>query len=170
MLFDFTLMICTSLRHVSTSHNTRERAWFYILIDMRILIDHLEALVENVLLYGSKTGSICIAVAGWPLTTDTTGLFVCNEHFTKESSPNHEQMNMGFLKKPNLRLKEEVVPTGLVHYNISAPAWLLCLCSLQSNANMHASECTNTLFCTQSPGQFSRQFNESINIHFHYRL
>lgn len=41
--------------------------------------------------------------------------------------PKYEQIKMGFLEKPNLRLEEEAVPMGLVSFDTSAPAWLVWL-------------------------------------------
>ncbi|XP_065114773.1 uncharacterized protein [Paramisgurnus dabryanus] len=47
---------------------------------------------------------------GWPLTTDTSKLFVCGDHFSRESFENWRQVEFGFTREEKLRLGKNAVP------------------------------------------------------------
>lgn len=55
--------------------------------------------------------SLWLRAVGWPSTSDTSKLYVCNKHFSNESYENWRQVDFGFAQQRSLRLAGNAVPS-----------------------------------------------------------
>ncbi|XP_016327467.1 uncharacterized protein LOC107677180 isoform X3 [Sinocyclocheilus anshuiensis] len=51
-----------------------------------------------------------LRAVGWPSTTDTSNMFVCNKHFSRESYENWRMVDFGLAHQRSLRLLSNAVP------------------------------------------------------------
>jgi len=65
-----------------------------------------------------------LRAVGWPSTTNTSKLFVCSKHFSRESYENWRKVDFGLAPEGSLRLSEDAVPRP---EDFSIPSKAVCI-------------------------------------------
>lgn len=65
-----------------------------------------------------------LRAVGWPPTTDTSKLFVCSKHFSRESYDNWRKVDFGLALEGSLRLGKDAVPSP---EDFSIPPKAVCI-------------------------------------------